>query len=106
MQCLSLSVPFAAYLTAQPPLTRGLYWHPLAERPIPLGRESVFGSHLPRVYALTMCMLFVSMGNSISSLTPRYSNISSNPWQEVLVESGLARKRLATSEACFLINAL
>ena len=57
------------------------YLHPLAKRPIPLGRESVFGSHLPRVYALTMCMLFVSTGGPISSLTPRYSNISSDPWQ-------------------------
>ena len=57
------------------------YLHPLAKRPISLGRESVFGSHLPRAYALTTCMLRVLRENVIRISITRYSNISSDPWQ-------------------------
>ena len=47
----------------------------------PLGRESVFGRSLPRVYALTVCALHIMKDRGIRASSLCYSNISSDPWQ-------------------------
>ena len=55
--------------------------HPLTKRPIPLGRESVHGRSLPRVYALIVCVLHVYRNRSRASWYLPYSNFSFDPWQ-------------------------
>ena len=64
-------------------------WHlprscflPLAKQWAPLGREVCSVQILPRVYTLATCMLCVLTTGDTCPSIPRYSNISSDPWQE------------------------
>ena len=53
---------------------------PLAKRPIPLGRESVHGCPLPRVYALIVCVLYILRNRARAFWNLPYSNFSFDPW--------------------------
>ena len=73
------------YETKSSIMNRILCLYPLAKHPIPLGRESLFGRSLPRVYALTTYALNIMKDRGIRAAIPRYSNISSDPWQLVVL---------------------
>jgi len=57
---------------------------PLGKQCIPLGREVCCWRILPRVYVLITCLLCISDKGEANPSVACYSNISSDPWHDVM----------------------